>query len=119
MLSVFPYLLSLSFLGIFVLRAGLGVFSLIDAVGSFRKQMNVNKIDAGASVLQFIVSIFIIVGYLTQPMAIALAVIFLVRFFVNLKSHNLYQGMFYLFLALTSLVILTLGPGPFAFDLPL
>lgn len=118
MLSVFPYLLSLSFVAVALLRVGLGLLSIVEGGLSLRSKINSNKVEAGLSAFQIVSAIFVLVGYLTQPAAIILSVVLAVRIFLNTKNKNIYQTMFYMVLILISLSLLALGPGPFAFDLP-
>jgi len=133
MLNIFPTLLSFNLLAPFILRFTLGIifiyisYFIIYKNGSdFLSYYKKHKYPfPGATtwffgILNAVVAVFLLLGFLTQ--AVALIAIYL---FINLafsdKEINAFSfsTSFYVLAIVVSLSLLFLGAGAFAIDLPL
>jgi uncharacterized membrane protein YphA (DoxX/SURF4 family) len=72
-------------------------------------------------IVEIITGIFLISGFLTQLMAVIAIYIFINLIFIEKHVGRVfdYPNIFYFSMILVSVSILFLGPGLFAFDLPL
>lgn len=114
MLSIFPSLLSYPLLAYFVLRIVLAIN--IAYIGWQRK----NKEYKSLSILEFIVSIFILIGLFTQVAVLfSIGVIFL-EYYLESKNNQSVESKMVKYLIITiSISLIFLGPGILAFDMPL
>jgi uncharacterized membrane protein YphA (DoxX/SURF4 family) len=122
MLSLFPSLLAYQELGPFFIRIILGI-----TLGYFgyRKLMNTGTSSGsnakGYGVVEIIIAIFLIIGLFTQLAALLNAVILIIKIGFKARNKALFtDGINYYVLLLTMAVALIfMGPGLFAYDLPL
>lgn len=118
--SVFPGLLNYPLIGIFILRAALGLaFLKFGLEIFFQKRSVVEKLTA---VSEIVGGTFLIVGFLTQPSALFTLLITLAAIVSKvMKKNGIFSRplIFYMFLAAVSISLVLLGPGAFSFDLPL
>lgn len=134
MLSIFPELLSYSLLGVSFLRLIVGVtLGIISVEVLFIKREDlIAKISKrgwffakyslwllGATSL--LSALFMIIGFLVQPVAIISAYLFLNIMYLDSGKNKVLSrsNLFYISMALISLTLLFLGPGIFSVDLPL
>ncbi len=122
MLSVFPGLLNYPLIGIFILRAALGlVFLKFGLEIFFQKRKAVEKLGG---FFEIICGTLLILGLFTQPSALFALLITLTA--VIFKAAKTGTGevfpqplVFYALLAAVSVSLVLLGPGAFSVDLPL
>ncbi len=133
MLSIFPELLAFSFLGVFLVRAvvGLAVFFLAIKITFIHRKKIAKKLEGKIPAANFFVWMiglvgliagnFMIIGFLTQISALVCAYfLFNISFIERDQKRILDQSkLFYLTMAFISLSFLFLGPGAFSIDLPL
>ncbi|MHB1118357.1 MAG: DoxX family protein [Minisyncoccota bacterium] len=133
--SLFPSLFDYSFLAIGILRITLGLIVIgfaytntfkgrADTLAFFEKlrirPANIFlKIAVG---IELLMGILLTLGYYTQAAALVAGVLMSLVALIkwhrpNLLPHN--TAAFYLLLAVVSFTLLFIGPGAFAFDLPL
>lgn len=134
MLSIFPELFTFSFLGITLIRVTVGL--VLFYIGlmttgikktAYSTEMKVRNyplakiIPIVFGVMEIITGIFLITGFLTQLMAIVAIYIFINLIFIEKHVGRVfdYPNIFYFSMILVSIAIIFLGPGIFAFDLPL
>lgn len=115
MLSLFPSLLYLEPLAPFLLRLTLGIVFLGWAYKKV-KQKNVTW-----SIIEGILGVLFIVGFLTQLAALVSTLLFAFYLYQKIRQKSfLTDGVnYYFILLIISLTLLISGPGAFAFDLPL
>ncbi len=119
MFSIFPHLLSLDAFTPFLLRLILGLVFLEWRYREYKnKTSTTNTVIA---VLQGIVGVFLIIGFLTQLAALVAAIILGIKLIGKIKAKAfLTNGVnYYLILFVISLCLLFSGAGFMAFDLPL
>ncbi len=121
MLSLFPEVFFLDQYGVTVLRVAAGAVLLWHAVNHFKATDTHGKISgfllAG---LELIIAVLLLVGLFTQAAAILLAVLMIGSLALNYRhGGNHYSKSYYFLLAAIALALFVLGPGQFAFDLPL
>lgn len=134
MLSIFPELLSFSLLGIFIIRAVIGLTLILISIQIlFIKKNNLvenikNKgvLFAKYSILllgsvSLLSGAFMLVGFLVQISAIVSSYLFLNIMYLDSRSDNVLKQsrMFYIIMSLISISFLFIGPGIFSVDLPL
>lgn len=113
MLSVFPELLFLSPLAATLIRGALVIFFGYAAwKHSLNADLSLRALGLGEAAVMF--ALFF--GAWTQPAAVAGAVLLLGWFFLQTRPYTISSILLALVMCLSLLV---LGPGPFAFDLPL
>ena len=119
MLSIFPSLLAFEGFAPFLLRLTLGGIFIFWAYGKLKKRTT--NLNTSFGVLEALVGISLIVGFLTQISAMISAIIFIVRIFqkINAKSFLTDGVNYYLILLIISVCLLFTGAGFIAFDLPL
>lgn len=124
MFSVFPDLLAFSMLATFVLRVTVGLFFLIR--GTHLLQFLVKAPAAQPRLLgavyatgSLITGTLLVLGLYTQPAAIAGIVLSSFAFDGWLRKQRKSEQQVNMLLAVICLSLLFLGPGIFAFDLPL
>lgn len=133
--SLFPHLLDYQMLGIFMIRATLGLIFVYFAytkilykrheqIEFFEKlKMHPTKVFFWVvALIELVAGIGLTVGLYTQAAAIVTGVLMIFAFFIKhhrptVLPHN--TAEFYILLAVVSLALLFLGPGAFSFDLPL
>lgn len=129
MLSVFPELYNYSHIAPFLLRLAVGAFFMASGFKNvFIATINGTRSRAGLTapktlgVLEILCGAFLLVGLFVQPVAIAVSIILIAA--MALKPKPEFGGVsgqhglrFVLLAVLSSLIVL--GPGIFAFDLPL
>lgn len=135
MLSLFPSLFDYSLLAITVLRVSLGlIFVWFAYTKIFRERLEriafFEKINVRPAIffyslvtgLELIAGISLTIGLYTQAAALTVGILMVFATLIKWrKSDTLpYNTIeFYLLLATVSFAVLFLGPGVFAFDLPL
>lgn len=133
--SLFPHLFDYSFLAIGVLRITLGLIFLwfayikifkerADYLVIFEKlKMRPTKIFLNIAIgVELLVGISLVAGYYSQIAELVggslMALVALIKWHrPSLLPHN--TAAFYFLLSVVSLTLLFIGPGVFAFDLPL
>ena len=127
MLSLFPDLLDWSFYVPFLFRVFLGIYILAAGYRFFKKSMSPTEKDEdklswgifGALLVllagSLLIGLFIQVG---GAITFAVSILALYAKHRNIKDAD-ESTAFYLLFALVGLSLIFLGPGPFAFDLPL
>ena len=134
MLSVFPHLLDYRLYGPLILRIAIGLYFLYfgymkfgahkDDLWKFFELMGFRPgsyYTAALAVLEIIVGICLIIGFLTQIAAAICAVIGIVSLVVSLRHPNakLRMPLEYIFLIIISVSLLLMGAGKGGIDLPL
>lgn len=134
MLSIFPELLSFSLLGIFIIRAVIGLTLILISIQILfiKKNSLVENIKnkgvlfAKYSILllgsvSLLSGAFMLVGFLVQISAIVSSYLFLNIMYLDSRSDNVLKQsrMFYIIMSLISISFLFIGPGIFSVDLPL
>lgn len=120
MLSVFPELFNYSLAAVFVLRATLGL--LIVNCGVKKISGDPGKKWKALGAAELAIGICLTIGFLTQIMALATAIIFLGALILKIKKSERFAGKpygCYIMFLIVSLSLLFLGPGLFSVDLPL
>lgn len=119
MLSLFPSFLTYGQLGPFLLRLTLGAILLYWAYGRIRRRENGKTTAYG--VVEAAVGVLLVIGLFTQLAALIALVVFLVELIKKARTKAFFTAgvNYYFILLIISLSILVLGPGAFAFDLPL
>ena len=129
MLSVFPELYNYSHIAPFLLRLAVGAFFIVSGFKNvFASTASENQSKTGLTapkilgILEILCGVFLLVGLFIQPVAIAVSIILIAAMALKPKPEfggiSGRHGLRFLLLAiLLSLIIL--GPGIFAFDLPL
>ena len=114
-LSVFPQLLSYPFLAIFLLR-------LVVAWGIYRLgTTRWKKAYKNLAVVEFVVALFVLLGFYTQPALIAVIILFGVEKWLDMKTMTVDQNekLFAVLVCLVAFSLLFLGPGAYSLDFPL
>lgn len=134
MLSIFPELFTFSFIGITIVRFTVGVVLLYIGLmttgikkTTYKNNFKLkeypfsNIIPVVFGVVEIITGIFLMSGFLTQLMAIIAIYLFLNLIFIEKHVGRAfdYPNLFYVAMILICISVLFLGPGIFAFDLPL
>lgn len=135
MLSVFPQLFDYSFLAITVLRITLGVIFIFFAYGKLFRERSMriaffDKLSLRPAIvffsivtgLELIAGIFLTIGLFTQIMAMITGTLMVLATLIKWRRPDVLPyntAEFYILLALVSYSLVFLGPGSFAFDLPL
>jgi hypothetical protein len=114
-LSLFPILFSYPFLAYFILRLVVAWGILRVGVMRWRKPWKM------MTVLHSIAGILVLIGLYTQVALIATIILLIVDVVLDNKSGrgNQSERMLSMVIALIAFCLLFLGPGSFAFDLPL
>lgn len=120
MLSIFPSLFMLQGFGPFFLRLTIGLIFILWGRSKFKqgsKSMRQKQIGG----LEFVVGILLILGYLTQPAALAAIIILAWRLVGKIKAKAFFtDGVnYYFILLIIAFSLLLMGPGFLAFDYPL
>lgn len=133
MLNVFPTLLSFALLAPVILRITLGIifiyisyFIIYKNGGDFLAYYKKNKYPVpGAmtwflSILTSLTALFLILGFLTQVVAI-ISIYILISLYLSDKDVKAFEfsNSFYILAGVVALSLLFLGAGAFAIDLPL
>lgn len=135
MVSIFPTLLNYDFLATFVLRIALGLifigfayakfFSNRPARLAFFEKLGMRPAIVFFSLvtgIEFLAGILLVVGAFTQIAALVAGTIMTFAAGIKIKHPEMLPLNtlgFYLILAVVSFVLVFIGPGAFAFDLPL
>jgi uncharacterized membrane protein YphA (DoxX/SURF4 family) len=134
MLSIFPELLTFSYVGVTIVRVTIGLVLLYIGLmttgikkTTYKNNFKIkeypfsNIIPMVFGFIEIVTGLFLIAGFLTQLMAIIAIYLFLNLIFIEKHIGRVfdYSNLFYISLILISVAILFLGPGIFAFDLPL
>lgn len=135
MLSLFPSLFDYSLLAIFALRVSLGlIFVWFAYTKIFRERTEritfFEKISLRPAVLfytlvtglELVAGVLLVLGLYTQAAALTVGVLMVLATFIKWQRPDAlpYNTIeFYLLLAIVSFSLPFLGPGVFAFDLPL
>ena len=135
MLTIFPDLITYSFVATFGLRITLGfIFIWFAYVKYFRERKAriaffehlhlrpAHIYFALITGIELIAGIMLVVGLYTQIAALVVAVLMTLATIIKIRKpsalpHNTVE--FYILLAVVALVLMFIGPGAFAFDLPL
>lgn len=119
MLSLFPSLFTYELVAPLLLRLTLGAILIFWSYGKLKERRSVRANTI--SIIEGIAGILLVIGLFTQLAALAAAIILIVYLFKKFKAKSLFtDGVNYYFvLLIISLSVLVLGPGIFAFDLPL
>ena len=120
-LSVLPSLLDYSFFGTALLRLVLGLVVLQLGYRILFKSPPPDNRRRLAGGLVLVSGALLVVGFLTQVAALAIAIFALAALIIKLRAEFSFgdRVSFYLLLLAAALALLTLGPGAFAIDLPL
>lgn len=135
MLSLFPFLFDYGILAITVLRITLGgIFVWFAYTKVFRERAEriafFEKIGLSPAVpffiivtgIEFVAGVLLVIGLFTQGAAIAVGALMTLATIIKWRTPNAlpYNTIeFYILLAIVSSSLVFLGPGIFAFDLPL
>jgi len=135
MLSVFPQLFDYSFLAITILRVTLGIIFIFFAYGELFRERTMriaffDKLSLRPAILFFAIvtglellaGIFLTIGLFTQIMALIVGALMVFATLIKWRRPDVlpYNTLeFYVLLAIVSFSLIFLGPGSFAFDLPL
>lgn len=120
--SLFPYLFTYDQVAPLILRLVLGITL---AYFGYRKIQKRGKSSGSNSLIygavEILVAIFLIIGLFTQLAAIINAVILVIKLGYKIRNKAfLTNGInYYILLLAIALAVIVLGPGWFAFDLPL
>jgi uncharacterized membrane protein YphA (DoxX/SURF4 family) len=120
--SLFPDLFSYSMLGVFAVRLILGSTLLTLGIHEIkRRNAESSRFVLYAGILKALAGAIIVLGLGTQVGAIIAIVVLGIHIALKIKNRQfLSDGInYYAILFVLSLAILVLGPGAFAFDLPL
>lgn len=124
MVQIFQSMLDYSFFGVFLLRIGLAVWFLAScaAVIAGNELWNGAKIKNDRTTLFMgwldgLVALLFILGALTQLAALLGALLSMRRMYKY--GGNATALSLFILLTLSCIALITLGPGPFSFDLPL
>lgn len=133
--SLFPHLFDYSFLAIGILRITLGliflwfayikIFSARTEYLSFFEKTKVRPTKVFLNIaigIELLIGLSMVTGYYSQAAELVggalMTLAALIKWYrPNLLPHN--TAAFYLLLSVVSLTLLFIGPGAFAFDLPL
>ncbi len=120
--SLFPYLFTYDQAAPFILRLILGITLAYFGYRKIQKRgksSGSNTIIYGA--IEILVAIFLIIGLFTQLAAMINAVILVIKLGYKIRDKAfLTDGInYYILLLVIALSVIVLGPGWFAFDLPL
>ena len=135
MVTIFPNLLNYGFLAAGILRMALGLIFIYFAYEKFfierteriaffeKLKLRPAKVFFGlVTILEFSAGVGLLIGFYTQIAALATGVLMTLATLIKWhKPSALPKNTieFYIILAVTSFALLALGPGAFAFDLPL
>lgn len=134
MLSVFPELLPYGLLAPTIIRivVGLVIFTFGIIILFIRKKLVIQRLQEiryplanfvpwPLGILELVTGGFLIIGFMTQVMAIVVSFLFFKMMLLDSKKEKiLHQGtIFYLAMITISLSLLFSGAGIFAVDLPL
>jgi hypothetical protein len=117
MMSLFLYLLPLSFLAISVLRVVIGTIALSFSIKKIRSGGKVNTLSG---VIFALSSILFIAGIFTQGVAIAMSILSLFEFYLAIANKKPCDSkMLWILMSIVSISFLFFGAGAWGFDLPL
>ncbi|MDD5152558.1 MAG: DoxX family protein [Candidatus Pacebacteria bacterium] len=132
--SLFPQLLSYGFFATFILRASLGLFFIRFAYLKFsgNRENEIAFFDKlglrpgnfffwVVAIAKLIIGIGLLLGFYTQGVALLGFVLMVVAVFIKRRRPELLPentASFFVLLAIVLGVLIFLGPGSFAFDLP-
>lgn len=118
MLSVFPEFFNYSFFAPFILRVILGLVFLWFGYSIFRTNTELNLKIMGSAMI--IISLFLIAGLFTQIAAMAAIIMILIQAINSKVKNGMIRGkILKILMVAVALSLILLGPGIFAFDLPL
>ncbi len=119
MLSIFPTLLMLDGFAPLLLRLTLGIVFMLWARDKVRQKSSLKNKQIG--VIEIIIGILLIIGYITQIAALAAVILLGIRLIQKIKDKAFFtDGVnYYFILFMIALSLLLTGPGFIAFDLPL
>lgn len=120
--SLFPDLFSYSMLGVFAVRAILGCTLLTLGIHEIkRRNTESSRLVLYSGILKSLAGALILIGLGTQVGALIAIVILAIHIALKVKNKQfLSDGInYYVILFVLACSILVLGPGAFAFDLPL
>lgn len=119
MLSIFPNLFFLEGFAPLFLRLTLGAVFILWAYGAFKKSGSYFK--PLIAILEGVIGIFLVLGFLTQIAALVSAILLAVRLGHKIKQKAFFtDGInYYFILFIISVCLILTGPGFFAADLPL
>lgn len=119
MLSIFPPLLAYSGFSALLLRLVLGIVLVLWSQKEYKKSAGERSVYE--SIIQGILGIFLIVGFLTQISALFTAIFLGFKLFKKIQRKAfLTDGLnYYLILFIISISLIFTGAGYFALDLPL
>ncbi len=119
MLSVFPSLLNYGLVAPLLIRVVLGI--TIAWIGYAKICTHKETEFRALGVVEIIMGILLVVGYITQLMAFLVGVILVVKLSKKVKDRAfLTDGVnYYIILLVLAVSLLFSGPGFLAFDLPL
>jgi len=120
--SLFPDLLSYSMLGIFAVRAILGCTLLTLGIHEIkRRKTEESRLVFYAGILKTVAGALLVLGLGTQIGALIAIIVLGFHIIKKIQAkHFLSDGInYYVILFVLALAIMVLGPGAFAFDLPL
>lgn len=113
MLSIFPELFTFSFFVIGLFRIAIGVFHTLQGVTIWRESRHISGL------LQAIGGGFLTIGLFTQPAALILAGLVIFSMRAQEDPQERVQPLNFSFLLLcATLLLLFIGPGALALDLP-
>ena len=112
-LSLFPHLFSYPFLAYFLLRISVAWIIISVALSRFR------KVYKGLAILEGLAGLLILVGLYTQGALIAGIIFLIAEIFLDRATLSSNQKKLYYLTLIVAFSLLFLGPGSFAFDLPL
>jgi uncharacterized membrane protein YphA (DoxX/SURF4 family) len=133
MLSVFPSLFNYMLVGPLILRLALGGAFLYAGLKLFRNKERSAFVFESLGMrpgiryafflglLESVAGVLVVIGLFLQPVVIVLALISLVILFARINRPDLIHSpaSYYFMLLAIALSLLVLGPGFYAFDLPL
>lgn len=136
MVSLFPHLFDYGFLATAILRIAVGLILIHLAYQSFFVHRNdrlisIKKVGIKQTFLFLIientfkatVGVLLVIGLFTQVATLTVSAFAVLSFFINKRKPSLAvlsnTNEFYVLLFVVSLVLAFIGPGAFAFDLPL
>ena len=134
MLNPFPELLAFGLVAVFAIRVFLGVIFIRFGILKLKKDKvkkllffenagmkPANMFLYGTSLIEIIGGLMLVIGLYTQIASLILSIVMLGAVFVKIKNPELLKNdiCYYLLLFITTLSLMFLGAGIFAFDLPL
>jgi uncharacterized membrane protein YphA (DoxX/SURF4 family) len=115
MLSLFPQLFYYPFLAYFLLRIVVTYYTLLLSWDRFKKPYSF------IAIFELISALFVGIGFYTQGALLATIFFLIIESIIDVRTHkyNSAEQSTKIILMLVSVALLFLGPGSFAFDLPL